>query len=57
MQDIEGNAIPTDMQKWAMGIYVIGKENGDPGYHDDIGISVDGAIILDTLDLQLRLAQ
>lgn len=49
MQDIEGNAIPTDMQKWAMGIYVIGKENGDPGHHDDIGISVDGAIILDNI--------
>lgn len=49
MQDIEGNAISTDMQKWAMGIYVIGKENGDLGHHDDIGISVDGAIILDNI--------
>ncbi|XP_070847350.1 uncharacterized protein [Chaetodon trifascialis] len=47
--DIEGNAIPTDMQKWAMGNYAIGKENGDPGHHDDIGISVDGAIILDNI--------
>lgn len=49
MQHIEGNAIPTDMQKWAMGIYVIGKENGDPGHHDDIRISVDGVIILDNI--------
>lgn len=49
MQDIEGNAIPKDMQKWAMGIYVIGKENGDPGHHDDIGISIDGAIIQDNI--------
>lgn len=47
MQDIEGNAIQTDMQKCAMGIYVISKENGDPGHYDDIGLFVDGAIILD----------
>lgn len=49
MQDIEGNDIPTDMQKWAMDIYIIGKENGEPGHHDDVGISVDGVVILDNI--------
>lgn len=37
------------MQKRAMGIYVISKENGDPGHYDDIGLFVDGAIILDNI--------
>lgn len=37
------------MQKWSTGIYVISKDYGDPGHHDDIGICVDGAIILDNI--------
>lgn len=37
------------MQKWAMGIYVIGRENWNSGHHHDIGISVYGVIILDNI--------
>lgn len=49
MQDIKGNDIQTGMQRCTMGIYVISKENGDPGHHDDIGVFVEGVIILDNI--------
>lgn len=47
--DIEGDHILTDMQRCTMGIYVISKENGDPGHYDDIGVFVEGVIILDNI--------
>ena len=49
MQDIIGNDIQTDMQRCTMGIYVIGKENGETGHYVDIGIFVEGVIILDNI--------
>ncbi|XP_051799556.1 uncharacterized protein LOC127532274 [Acanthochromis polyacanthus] len=47
--DIDGNDIQRDMQVAAMGIYVIKKEGGESGQYDDIGIFVDGVIILDNI--------
>lgn len=35
------------MQKFTMGINVVNKEGGEIGAHDDIGIYVEGVIILD----------
>uniref|UniRef100_A0A672ZJU0 Uncharacterized protein n=1 Tax=Sphaeramia orbicularis TaxID=375764 RepID=A0A672ZJU0_9TELE len=35
------------MQRCTMGIYVISKENGDPGHSDDVGIFVEGVLFLD----------
>lgn len=49
MQEIEGNNIQRDMQKTTMGIYVINKEGGENGHYDDIGIFVDGVIIVDNI--------
>nr|NP_001014825.1 k31 [Danio rerio]AAW78558.1 unknown [Danio rerio] len=37
------------MQKSTMGIYVINKEGEEIGAHDDIGIYVEGVIILDNI--------
>uniref|UniRef100_A0AAQ4NVC8 C2H2-type domain-containing protein n=2 Tax=Gasterosteus aculeatus aculeatus TaxID=481459 RepID=A0AAQ4NVC8_GASAC len=45
--DIEGNDILRDLQKHTMGIYVINKEGGEMRHCDDIGIFVEGVIILD----------
>uniref|UniRef100_A0A8C9YHZ3 Uncharacterized protein n=1 Tax=Sander lucioperca TaxID=283035 RepID=A0A8C9YHZ3_SANLU len=49
IQDIEGDDIQRDLQKSTMGIYVINKEGGEIGAHDDIGIYVEGVIILDNI--------
>uniref|UniRef100_A0A3Q1FXS0 Uncharacterized protein n=1 Tax=Acanthochromis polyacanthus TaxID=80966 RepID=A0A3Q1FXS0_9TELE len=38
------------MQVAAMGLYVIKKEGGESGQYDDIGIFVDGMIILDNIE-------
>lgn len=46
IQDIEGNDILRDLQKHTMGIYVINKEGGEMRHCDDIGIFVEGVIIL-----------
>ncbi|KAJ8009693.1 hypothetical protein DPEC_G00094160 [Dallia pectoralis] len=32
-----------------MGIYVINKEDGEIGAHDDIGVHVEGVIVLDNI--------
>uniref|UniRef100_A0AAQ4PZR3 Uncharacterized protein n=2 Tax=Gasterosteus aculeatus aculeatus TaxID=481459 RepID=A0AAQ4PZR3_GASAC len=45
--DIEGNDTLRDLQKHTMGIYVINKEGGEMRHCDDIGILVEGVIILD----------
>lgn len=43
-------------QRHTMGVYVINKENGDPGHYDDIGVFVEGMIILDNIrSLLMRL--
>uniref|UniRef100_A0A8P4KN74 Uncharacterized protein n=1 Tax=Dicentrarchus labrax TaxID=13489 RepID=A0A8P4KN74_DICLA len=47
--DIKGNDIQTGMQRCTMGIYVISKENGDPGHYDDTGMFNEGVIILDNI--------
>ncbi|XP_071316049.1 uncharacterized protein [Trachinotus anak] len=47
--DIEADDIQRDMQKTTMSIYVINKEGGENGHYDDIGIFVDGVIILDNI--------
>uniref|UniRef100_A0A8D0A5E2 Uncharacterized protein n=1 Tax=Sander lucioperca TaxID=283035 RepID=A0A8D0A5E2_SANLU len=49
IQDIEGDDIQRDLRKSTMGIYVINKEGGEIGAHDDIGIYVEGVIILDNI--------
>ncbi|KAK2815046.1 hypothetical protein Q7C36_023312 [Tachysurus vachellii] len=48
-KDIEGDDIQRDLQKSTMGVYVINKEGGEIGAHDDIGIHVEGEIILDNI--------
>uniref|UniRef100_A0A669CQR4 Uncharacterized protein n=1 Tax=Oreochromis niloticus TaxID=8128 RepID=A0A669CQR4_ORENI len=35
------------MKKHTMGIYVINKEDGQNGHYDDIGIFVEGEIVMD----------
>ncbi|KAI9520171.1 hypothetical protein NQZ68_020066 [Dissostichus eleginoides] len=47
--DIEGDDVTRDLQKSTMGIYVINKEGGEPGHYDDVGIFVEGLIILDNI--------
>ncbi|KAL3041426.1 hypothetical protein OYC64_019593 [Pagothenia borchgrevinki] len=32
-----------------MGVYVINKDGGEPGHYDDVGIFVEGLIILDNI--------
>lgn len=49
IQDIEGDNIQRDMQKTTMGIYIINKEGWENGHYDDIGIFVDGVIIMDNI--------
>ncbi len=49
IQDIEGDDIQRDLQNSTMGVYVINKEGGEIGAHDDIGIYVEGEIILDNI--------
>ncbi|XP_050959844.1 uncharacterized protein LOC127161251, partial [Labeo rohita] len=48
-KDIEGDDIQRDLQNSTMGVYVINKEGGEIGAHDDIGIYVEGEIILDNI--------
>ncbi|RXN39442.1 sterile alpha motif domain-containing 3-like protein [Labeo rohita] len=48
-EDIEGDDIQRDLQNSTMGVYVINKEGGEIGAHDDIGIYVEGEIILDNI--------
>ena len=47
IQDIQGDEFLRDLQKQSMGIYVINQEGGEMGHYDDIGIFVEGLIILD----------
>ncbi|XP_028297007.1 uncharacterized protein LOC114458826 [Gouania willdenowi] len=47
--DIEGDDILKDIKKSPMGIYVINKEGGRPRHFDDIGIHVEGEILLDNI--------
>lgn len=49
IQDIEGDDIQRDLQNSTMGVYVINKEGGEIGAHDDIGIYVEEEIILDNI--------
>lgn len=46
-KDIEGDGIQRDLQNSTMGVYVINKEGGEIGAHDDI--YVEGEIILDNI--------
>ncbi|KAF3856702.1 hypothetical protein F7725_017425 [Dissostichus mawsoni] len=48
-KDIEVDDVTRDLQKSTMGIYVINKEGGEPGHYDDVGIFVEGLIILDNI--------
>ncbi|KAI9517669.1 hypothetical protein NQZ68_004891 [Dissostichus eleginoides] len=52
--DIEGDDVTRDLQKSTMGIYVINKEGGEPGHYDDVGIFVEGLIILDNIGYVAR---
>ncbi|XP_041840378.1 uncharacterized protein LOC121639284 [Melanotaenia boesemani] len=47
--DIDGNSILSDLQMYAMGIYAINKEGGRNGHYDDVGIFVEGVIIMDNI--------
>ncbi|XP_025757774.1 uncharacterized protein LOC102076552 isoform X2 [Oreochromis niloticus] len=47
--DIEGDDIQRDLKKHTMGIYVINKEDGQNGHYDDIGIFVEGEIVMDNI--------
>ncbi|XP_033990326.1 uncharacterized protein LOC117497530 isoform X2 [Trematomus bernacchii] len=47
--DIGGDDITRDLQKSTMGVYVINKDGGEPGHYDDVGIFVEGLIILDNI--------
>lgn len=47
--DIEGDDILRDMQRNSMAVYVINKEGGEPWDFDDIGIYLEGVIILDNI--------
>ncbi|KTG45046.1 hypothetical protein cypCar_00024400 [Cyprinus carpio] len=47
--DIEGDYIQRDLQKFTMGVYVINKKGGEIGAQDDIGIYVEGEVILDNI--------
>lgn len=49
IQDIEGDYIQRDLQKFTMGVYVINKKGGEIGAQDDIGIYVEGEVILDNI--------
>uniref|UniRef100_A0AAX7T852 Uncharacterized protein n=1 Tax=Astatotilapia calliptera TaxID=8154 RepID=A0AAX7T852_ASTCA len=37
------------MKKHTMGIYVINKEDGQNGHYDDIGIFVEGEMVMDNI--------
>uniref|UniRef100_A0AAX7UT62 PDZ domain-containing protein n=1 Tax=Astatotilapia calliptera TaxID=8154 RepID=A0AAX7UT62_ASTCA len=37
------------MKKHTMGIYVINREDGQNGHYDDIGIFVEGEIVMDNI--------
>uniref|UniRef100_A0AAZ1X0Z8 Uncharacterized protein n=1 Tax=Oreochromis aureus TaxID=47969 RepID=A0AAZ1X0Z8_OREAU len=37
------------MKKHTMGIYVINKEDGQNGHYDDIGIFVEGEMVIDNI--------
>ncbi|KAL3061987.1 hypothetical protein OYC64_009997 [Pagothenia borchgrevinki] len=47
--DIGGDDFTRDLQKSTMGIYIINKDGGEPGHYDDVGIFVEGLIILDNI--------
>nr|XP_024660687.1 uncharacterized protein LOC112435901 [Maylandia zebra] len=47
--DIEGDDIQRGLKKHTMGIYVINKEDGQNGHYDDIGIFVEGEIVMDNI--------
>ena len=49
IQDIGGDDVTRDLQKSTMGVYVINKDGGEPGHYDDVGIFVEGLIILDNI--------
>uniref|UniRef100_A0AAX7VPS5 Uncharacterized protein n=1 Tax=Astatotilapia calliptera TaxID=8154 RepID=A0AAX7VPS5_ASTCA len=48
-EDIEGDDIQRDLKKHTMGIYVINREDGQNGHYDDIGIFVEGEIVMDNI--------
>ncbi|XP_060788702.1 uncharacterized protein LOC132893502 [Neoarius graeffei] len=47
--DIQGLDIEREFRKQPMGIYLICKDGGDAGDHEDIGIHVEGTIVLDNI--------
>ncbi|KAM7006154.1 uncharacterized protein LKV04_002766 [Tautogolabrus adspersus] len=48
-KDIQGDDIPRDMQTHSRGIFVINKEGEENGHYDEIGIFVEGVVILENI--------